>query len=215
MSVAAKICGLSTPESVVVSVESGAALVGFVFYPPSPRTVTAEIAGKLAAVVPDGVAKVALFVDAEDDAIEAVLAAAAMDYLQLHGSEDPARVAEIRARFDVPVIKAVKIENDADVRAAHDYEEVSDWLLFDAKAPKTMPGALPGGNALSFDWGLLQDREWSRPWMLSGGLDAANVAEAVATTGAGAVDVSSGVEDEPGQKDPDRIKAFLDAVAAL
>lgn len=215
MTVKTKICGLSTPETLEAAVQAGADFVGFVFYPPSPRAVRPAQAATLASAVPDHVRKVGLFVDADDAAIAEVLDRAPLQALQLHGSESPARVAEIGAKFGLQVMKAIKIENSEDVVNARIYEDVADWLLFDAKAPKNMAGALPGGNALSFDWRLLQNRDWKLPWMLCGGLDADNVAEAVSITGAGAVDVSSGVEDRPGHKDPARIRAFLEVVAAL
>ncbi len=215
MTVAVKTCGLSTPESVACAVDGGAAFVGFVFYPPSPRAVTIDTAAALAAEVPEAVKQVGLFVDADDGLLEAVLDIVPLDMLQLHGAESPDRVADIRRRFGQTVMKAVKVAAAADVEAAQAYEEAADWLLFDAKAPKTMAGALPGGNALSFDWQLLAGRAWKRPWMLAGGLNADNVGEAVAATGAVAVDVSSGIEDRPGHKDPARIRAFLAAVAKL
>jgi len=215
LSVKTKICGLSTPQTLGVAVAAGADFVGFVFYPPSPRAVTPAQAAALAAEVPDHVIKVGLFVDPDDATIAETLDQVPLQALQLHGSETPERVAEIKDNFGLMVMKAVKIENADDVSAARVYEDVADWLLFDAKTPKNMAGALPGGNALSFDWRLLQGRDWATPWMLCGGLDADNVAEAVAITGAGAVDVSSGVEDRPGHKDAGRIRAFLEVVASL
>lgn len=215
MTIAAKICGLSDAETLRAAVEAGAALVGFVFYPPSPRAVTPAQAKALAADVPAGVQKVGLFVDPDDALLDEVLAAVSLDLLQLHGQERPERVAEIAKRTGVPVMKVIKVAERADIEAAHAYEDVADRLLFDAKAPKTMADALPGGNGLVFDWNLLGGKSWRRPWMLSGGLDAGNVADAVRISGAPAVDVSSGVETAPGAKDPAAIKAFLDAVKAL
>jgi phosphoribosylanthranilate isomerase len=196
-------------------VRAGADFVGFVFYPPSPRAVTPAQAAALAAKVPDHIAKVGLFVDADDATIAATLDQAPLQALQLHGAESVGRVGQIKAKFGLSVMKAVKVATADDVAAARIYEEAADWLLFDAKAPKTMAGALPGGNALSFDWRLLRNRKWALPWMLCGGLDVGNVADAVAITGAPAVDVSSGVEDRPGRKDPARIQAFLEVVAGL
>jgi phosphoribosylanthranilate isomerase len=213
--VRAKICGVSTAEAVAAALGGGASHVGFVFYPPSPRAVTPAQAAALAAVLPPEVGRVALLVDPDDAAVDAVLAELAVDLLQLHGSESPARVAEIRARFGRPVMKAIKVGAAADVAAAEAYLGVADWLLFDARAPAARPGALPGGNALSFDWRWLAGRAWPLPWMLSGGLHAGNVAEAVRITGARQLDVSSGVEEGPGRKSPVRIAAFLAAVAAL
>ena len=209
MSLLAKICGLSSAETVLAAIKGGAAMVGFVFYPPSPRYVTPERAGSLVAGVPSGIDRVGLFVDADDQTIGGVLNQAPLDLLQLHGSETPARVAELKERFQMPAIKAIKLSGEDDLKLARDYEDSADWLLFDAKPPKTMAGALPGGNGLAFDWQLLAGRRFKRPWLLSGGLDPANLAEAVATSGAMAVDVSSGVESAPGIKDPVRIRAFL------
>ena len=215
MSIAAKICGVNAPAAVSAAVDGGARLIGLNFYPPSPRAVTPEAAAALVADTPPDVAKVGVFVDPDDDTLAATLAAVRLDMLQLHGGETPARVAAVRARFGVPVMKAIAVAGEADVEAAGGYAEVADWLLFDARAPKGMTDALPGGNALAFDWQLLAGRDWPRPWILSGGLDAGNVAEAVRISGARAVDVSSGVEDRRGHKNPAYIADFLTAVAAL
>jgi phosphoribosylanthranilate isomerase len=162
--------------------------------------------------LPPRVRRVAVLVDPDDELLEALLARFRPDLLQLHGRESPARAAAIRARFSVPLIKAIAVREARDVDAANAYEDVAEWLMFDAKPPRE--DALPGGNAARFDWSLLAGRSWRRPWFLSGGLDPANVAEAIARTGAAAVDVSSGVEHQPGRKDPARIVAFLDAVRA-
>jgi phosphoribosylanthranilate isomerase len=214
MSIAAKICGLSTEASVAAAVAGGAAYLGFVFYPPSPRAVTAERAASVSAAVPEGIARVGLFVDADDDAIAAVLARAPIDLMQFHGGESPERVADAKTRFGRPVMKTIAIAGPEDVLAAARYEEVADLLLFDAKPPRR-PEALPGGNGLAFDWGLIAGRSWRCPWMLSGGLTAELLPEAVRISGAAAVDVSSGVESRPGEKDLDKIGAFLAAVRAL
>jgi phosphoribosylanthranilate isomerase len=214
MSVAAKICGLATEAAVTAAVAGGAAYLGFVFYPPSPRAVTAEKAARLCAAVPAGVGRVGLFVDADDDAIAAVLAAAAIDLMQFHGGESPARVADARARFGRPVIKAVAIAGPEDVIDAARYEEVADVLLFEAKPPRR-PDAMPGGNGLAFDWALIAGRSWLRPWILSGGLTPELLPEAVRISGAAAVDVSSGVESRPGVKDLDKIHDFLAVARAL
>jgi len=214
MSVAAKICGLSTEAAVTAAVAGGAAYLGFVFYPPSPRAVTAERAASVSAAVPEGIARVGLFVDADDDAIAAVLARAPIDLMQFHGGESPERVADAKTRFGRPVMKAIAIAGPEDVVAAARYEEVADLLLFDAKPPRR-PEALPGGNGLAFDWGLIAGRSWRCPWMLSGGLTAELLPEAVRISGAAAVDVSSGVESRPGEKDLDKIGAFLAAARAL
>jgi len=212
VSVRAKICGLSEPETVRMAVAAGAAYVGLVFYPPSPRNVTAKQACGLASLARAPVQKVGLFVDPDDATLAAVTMQVALDLIQLHGRETPERVAAVRAGFGVPVMKAIKVGSAEDVEAAHAYEDVCDLLLFDAKAPGAK---LPGGTGQSFDWTLLAGRTWRKPWMLSGGLDAANVAEAVRVTGAALVDVSSGVESAPGRKDPAAIRAFLDAVGRL
>ncbi len=214
MTVRAKICGLNDAAAVRAAVDGGAAFVGLVFYPPSPRAVTPEQAAELAALAPAGVGKVGLFVDAGDDEIDAVLARTPLDMLQLHGGESPERVAGLRERTGLKVMKVIKIAGPADLEPAPDWYEAADWLMFDARPPKDMPNALPGGNALAFDWLLLKDWVFPLPWMLAGGLDAGNVAEAVRLSGARYVDVSSGVEDRPGVKNPDKIRQFLKAVAA-
>ena len=214
MSVAAKICGLSSEAAVAAAVAGGAAYVGFVFYPPSPRAVSPGRAGTLCRGVPGAVQRVGLFVDADDAAIDAALAAAPLDVLQFHGGETPERVAEARRRFGRRVMKAISVAGPEDVAAAARYETVADLLLFDAKPPGR-PDALPGGNGLAFDWRLIAGRDWRLPWMLSGGLTAALLPEAVRISGARTVDVSSGVERSPGDKDPDKIRAFLAAAAAL
>lgn len=215
MTIEAKICGINTAAAATAAVEGDADYIGLVFFPPSPRSVTPKQAHAIAAQVPARVRKVALLVDADDALIREVAAAVPLDLLQLHGNESPERVAQIKARFDVPVMKAIKIASTADVASATAYLRVADRLLFDAKPPKDMKNALPGGNAVSFDWGLLAGRSWPIPWMLSGGLDAANLAQAVRTARATAVDVSSGVEDKPGVKSPAKIRAFLEAAKAL
>lgn len=215
MTVRAKICGLNDSASVLAAVEGGAAFVGFVFYPPSPRAVTPDSVAELAALVPAGVGKAGLFVDAADAEIDAAIAGAALDMLQLHGKETPERVSGLRARTGKRVMKVVPVAASADLERAPDYYEAADWLMFDAKPPKDMANALPGGNALAFDWLLLKDRDFPLPWMLAGGLDAGNVAKAVRLSSARYVDVSSGVEDSPGVKSPARIRAFLKAVAGL
>jgi phosphoribosylanthranilate isomerase len=211
MAVLAKICGLKTRETVAAAVEGGAALVGFNFYGRSPRCVDPAAAARLAAQVPPSVRKVGLLVDDEDARIAAVLAACALDLLQLHGRETPERVAEIRARFAKPVIKVISVSDAADLDRAAAYEDVADYLMFDAKPPKSMANALPGGNAVSFDWTLLSNRRFRKPWLLAGGLTPDNLVEAVRISGAPMVDVSSGVEDRPGEKNVSKIKDFLDA----
>jgi phosphoribosylanthranilate isomerase len=214
MSVAAKICGLSSEAGIEAAVAGGAAYIGFVFYPPSPRAITPARAAELCALVPSGVQRVALFVDADDAAIAAVLDAALIDILQFHGAETPQRVGEAKRRFGRKVMKAISVAGPDDVETAALYEDAVDLLLFDAKPPRRV-GALPGGNGLAFDWQLIAGRQWKLPWMLSGGLTADLLPEAVRISGAAAVDVSSGVETAPGQKDPDKIRAFLEVAAAL
>ncbi|MCP4330409.1 MAG: phosphoribosylanthranilate isomerase [Alphaproteobacteria bacterium] len=215
MTVAAKICGINDAAAMNAAVSGGARAVGLVFYAPSPRYVTPAQAAALAGTVPETVDKVGLLVDEEDDVIAAILDAIGLDLLQLHGSESPDRVAAIKSRFGLPVMKAVKVAGAADLERVAAYEAVADRILFDAKPPTEMTDALPGGNALSFDWHLLDGRAWALPWMLSGGLDAANVAAAVRISGATYVDVSSGVEDRPGVKNPEKIREFLAIVASL
>jgi len=213
MTVRAKICGLNDAVSVRAAVDGGAAFIGLVFYPPSPRAIAPDEAAALAALAPDGVGKVGLFVDAGDPAIDAVLAKVPLDMLQLHGSETPERASALRARTGLKVMKVIKVAGPADLETVPQWYDAADWLMFDARPPKDMKNALPGGNALAFDWLLLKDWEFPLPWMLAGGLKADNVAEAVRLSGARYVDTSSGVEDKPGVKSPERIRAFLKAVA--
>lgn len=208
-----KICGLTRPQDVQAAVAAGARYVGFVFFAKSPRNVGIEAARALAAEVPPGVAKVGLFVDPEDIALDPLLARVPLDLLQLHGHEPTGRVAELRARHGLPVMKALGISGSEDLGQIERYSEVADQLLIDAKPP---PGAdLPGGNGLAFDWRLLAGRKyWTKPWMLAGGLTPENVADAVRLTGARQVDVSSGVEAAPGIKDPARMRSFAAALSA-
>ncbi|MSO71131.1 MAG: phosphoribosylanthranilate isomerase [Alphaproteobacteria bacterium] len=212
MPVTAKICGINDPASMRAAVKGGASHVGLVFYPPSPRSLTGPQAQRLATLVPHTVKRVGLLVDPNDMQIDAVLSAIPLDMLQLHGSESPGRVQSIRERFGIPLMKALKIATAADVEIASAYVGIADALLFDAKAPT---GGMPGGNAVAFDWSLLDGRSFPMPWMIAGGIDIANVGLAVARSGAKIVDVSSGVEDAPSKKNPDKITAFLAAVAAL
>jgi len=215
MSLEAKICGINSPDALEAAVDGGARYVGFVFYAPSPRFITPEQAVMIAAPAPADVKKVGLFVDAEDGAIQATLDACPLDMLQFHGAESPERVMEAKKTFGLPVIKAIKLAGPDDLFRAGDYLGSTDMLLFDAKPPDDLEGALPGGNALAFDWELLSGAQWPCPWLLSGGLNTDNLAEAVEITGTGMVDVSSGVEDTPGHKDPARITAFLETVAKI
>ncbi|MEJ6510446.1 MAG: phosphoribosylanthranilate isomerase [Octadecabacter sp.] len=205
-----KICGLRTVADVMAAADAGASYVGFVFFPKSPRNVTIDEAAALAIEVPMGVAKVALVVNADDAFLDALTAKVPLDMLQLHGSETPARVAEVKARYSLPVMKAIGISTAADLEKIDTYAAVADQLLIDAKPPKD--ANLPGGNGNAFDWQLLAGRKyWTKPWMLAGGLTMDNVASAIATTGATQVDLSSGVESAPGVKDPALIHAFIAA----
>lgn len=204
-----KICGLTQAEHIATAARAGARYVGLVFFPKSPRNVEIPQARVLALGVPEGICKVALTVNADNAALDEIIEAVPFDMLQLHGSESPSRVAEVRARYGLPVMKAVGIADEGDLPALNDYASVADQLLCDAKPPKS--AELPGGNALSFDWRLIAGRRWSVPWMLAGGLTAENVADAVRLTGANQVDVSSGVESAPGIKDNDKIVAFIKA----
>jgi phosphoribosylanthranilate isomerase len=204
-----KICGINDAAAMQAAVEAGADLVGFVFFPPSPRAVTPAQA---AAIARPGPGKVGLFVDPTEDDIAAVLAALPLDVIQLHGEETPARCAAIRARFGLPVMKALGIASAADLDALADYAPVVDRFLLDAKAPPDAP--LPGGNAAPFDWTLTAGRTIPRPWLLAGGLTPENVGQAIAVSGAPGVDVSSGVERARGVKDPARIAAFVAASRA-
>ena len=206
-----KICGLKTAEAVQAACDpvnaGGADMVGFVFFKKSPRNVQPPIANALAALVPPGVIKTALTVDATDDELAVITAGGNIDLLQLHGSETAARGAEVKEKFGLPVMKALAIASPDDVTGARAYEAVADRLLFDAKPPKDADR--PGGNAVAFDWGLLAGTDWSVPWLLAGGLTPGNVAEAIRTAGAPGVDVSSGVETAPGEKSADLIRDFL------
>lgn len=215
MVIEAKICGLNALDGVEAAAKGAADLIGLNFYPPSPRAVTPEEAAQLAGRAPPGVIRVGVFVDPDDDQLTATLAKVPLDLLQLHGQESPRRVAEIRARFARPVMKVIKLAKEEDLATVPAYADLVERLMFDARAPKGAKNALPGGNALAFDWRLLAGKTWPRPWLLAGGLTADNLAEAVATTGARGVDVSSGVEDSPGRKSPAKVAAFLAAAKAL
>jgi len=212
MSLLIKICGLSTAETLDVALDAGADAVGFVFFPASPRHLAYEVARTLGARVKGRAEKVALSVDADDATLAAVAEALGPDALQLHGKETPARVAAIKQRFGLPVMKAIAVETRGDLAAIADYVGVADRLLFDARAPRE--ATRPGGLGKSFDWRLLENLDPGVPFMLSGGLDAGNVAEALRITRARSVDVSTGVERAPGEKDPDKIRAFVRAARA-
>jgi phosphoribosylanthranilate isomerase len=207
-----KICGLRTPADVTAVARAGAAYAGFVFFAKSPRNVTLPEARLAALAAPPGLAKVALTVDADDAMLDAIVETVPLDMIQLHGHESPDRVAAVRARYGLPVMKAIGLAEEGDLPAIFEFSTVADQILIDAKPPR---GAdLPGGNGLAFDWRLLAGRRWLRPWMLAGGLTPQNVAEAVRLTGARQVDVSSGAESAPGVKDAARIAAFVAAARA-
>jgi Phosphoribosylanthranilate isomerase len=206
--VAVKICGLNDEESIDAAIEAGADYIGLVFFAKSPRAVDAERAAELTQFI-EGVQKVGLFVDPDDSLLDEVLTHVRLDLLQFHGSETPGRLARIRDEYGVPVMKVIPLAEAADLAAAEPFHGVADQLLFDARPPRG--AALPGGNAQSFDWSILKGFRSPVPWMLAGGLTAANVAEAIRATGAKAVDVSSGVESSPGVKDPEKIRAFIAA----
>lgn len=212
MALIVKICGLKTPEALDAALDSGADQVGFVFFPPSPRHLGLEAMGALGERVRNRAGKVALTVNATDEMLYDIIGALKPDMLQLHGTETPDRVVAIRARYRLPVMKAIPVAERNDLSQVRIYSKIADRLLFDARAPQ---GATrPGGLGKAFDWTLLKDVDRSIPFMLSGGLDAGNVAEALSITRAPGVDVSSGVERSPGVKDPGKIRAFIAAARA-
>ncbi|RYH09783.1 phosphoribosylanthranilate isomerase [Tropicimonas sp. IMCC6043] len=204
-----KICGLTRPQDLAAAARAGAAYAGFVFFAKSPRHMEPDAARSLALEAPPGLAKVALTVDAEDAELDRIVETVPLDMLQLHGHESPDRVAALRARYGLPVMKAVGVAGEADLPALAEYSRVADQLLVDAKP--AAGAELPGGNGLAFDWRLIAGRRWAVPWMLAGGLTPENVAEAIHLTGARQVDVSSGVEAAPGDKDAAKIAAFVTA----
>jgi phosphoribosylanthranilate isomerase len=212
MALTVKICGLKTPQALDVALESGADLVGFVFFAPSPRNLGLEAARALGERVKGRAGKVALTVDAVDDKLLDIVEALKPDMLQLHGKETPERVVQVRTRFGLPVMKALPIAERADLSPIREYALVADRLLFDARPPKE--ATRPGGLGRRFDWRLLASIDPGVPYMLSGGLDAGNVAEALAVTRAPGVDVSTGVESAPGVKDPAKIREFIRAARA-
>lgn len=209
MAVLVKICGLKTPDALDAALDAGADLVGFVFFEPSPRDLRYEPARELGQRVKGRAGKVALTVDAGDATFERIVESLKPDMLQLHGKETPQRVTALKKRFGLPVMKAIAVETKSDLGAIATYAPVADRLLFDARAPRD--ATRPGGLGKPFDWTLLKDLDPGIPFMLSGGLDAGNVAEALTITRAGGIDVSSGVERAPGEKDPDKIRAFIRA----
>ena len=212
MALLVKICGLSTEDTLDVALEAGADLVGFVFFPPSPRHLGYDAVRELGSRVKNRAGKVALTVDADDATFAAVVEALDPDMFQFHGKEPPARVADVKRRFGRPVMKSIAVETRADLAAVQTYATTADRLLFDARAPRE--ATRPGGLGKPFDWRLLENLDLGIPFMLSGGLDAGNVAEALRVTRAPCVDVSSGVERAPGEKDPAKIRAFVRAARA-
>lgn len=209
MTLLVKICGLSTPDALDVALAAGADMVGFIFFPPSPRNVSLDQARALGSRVQGRARKVAVTVDADDTLLASIIEALKPDMLQLHGHETPQRVAAVRESFGLPVMKALPIETKSDLVAIGSYTTVADRLLFDAKAPRE--ATRPGGLGKPFDWHLLENLNLSIPFMLSGGLHADNLAEALRITRAPGVDVVSGVESAPGVKDPEKIRAFIRA----
>ncbi len=212
MPIIIKICGINEPSGLQAAVRNGARYVGFVFFPASPRAITAETAHELIAKTPNGINKVGLLVNPTDDALKAI-AGLRLDLLQLHGNETPRRVAEIGALTGMPLIKALPVAGSEDFAAVPDYAPLVTHFLFDAKAPAG--AVMPGGNATAFDWRILAGWSFPRPWLLAGGLTPENVTEAIRISGATMVDVSSGVEDRPGVKNPDKIAAFCAAVLGV
>lgn len=204
-----KICGLRDPAHVAAAAEAGVRYLGFVFFPKSPRLITPAQAAELVENVPTGIARVGLFVNPDDAFLTETLDQVPLDMIQLHGDEDTKRVAEVKSRFGLPVMKAIGISGPEDLPQLTEYGLVADMLLLDAKPPKD--AALPGGNGLSFDWRLVAGRRLLKPWLLAGGLTPENVSEAIRLTGASGVDVSSGVETAPGCKDSRLIRRFIAA----
>ena len=204
-----KICGLTESESLRVAIDAGAHYLGFVFYPPSPRNISADDAADLVQNIPDNIKTVGLFVDPDDESLESVLGRIKINMLQLHGNETPRRAAEIKARFSLPIIKSIRIGSKKDIAAAKNYEGIVDCIMFDAKVADS---SLPGGTGQRFDWTLLKDYDPDMPWFLAGGLTSENVAEALSILTPDVVDVSSGVETVPGQKDTKKIRDFIRAI---
>lgn len=203
-----KICGVKTPEAISAAASAGARFIGLVFAPRSPRLLAAEQAALLARAVPTGVKIVGLFVSPTDDDLAYIGGRVPLDMIQLHGDESPARILSIKARLGLPIIKAIPVATRHDLDTVSEFEQVADWLLFDAKSSTPSEG----GNGLAFDWGLLAGQKFQKPWMLAGGLNTENIAAALAVLNPDAVDVSSGVESEIGIKDHAKITAFISAV---
>ncbi|MBT6511878.1 MAG: phosphoribosylanthranilate isomerase [Rhodospirillaceae bacterium] len=213
MALECKICGLSDVAGIDAAMRYGARMVGFNFFPKSPRYVSFDQAAALSPRVSPDVERVGVMVDPDDEMLRQAIAAGRLSIVQLHGKEDPGRVAQVKEQFAIKVMKVIRVSEATDLDEADAYVPVADLLMFDAKPPK---GATrPGGNAVAFDWRILAGRTWKRPWLLSGGLDVANVARAVEISGTRMVDAASGIETAPGKKDPALIKAFLEELASL
>lgn len=205
-----KICGIKTPEILSVAASAGARFAGFVFVPQSPRYIHPEQARLLSRQLPTGLRSVGLFVAPSDEDLAHILGAVSLDFIQLHGNESPARVQAIKSRFNIPIIKAFAISAADDLDQVAAYIPVIDWILFDAKAPSS--SNIAGGNGVAFDWAILKDKNFAKPWMLSGGLTPENVADALSILSPDAVDVSSGVESSRGVKDAQKVRDFIAAV---
>lgn len=205
-----KICGLSDPESLRVAIENGARYLGFVFYPKSPRAITIDTAAMLCRQVPAGVKTVGLFVNPTEEELDYIMGRVSLDMIQLHGTETPEQLIAIKAKYACPIIKAFPISTTADLDAVPTYNESADWFLFDTKSTQT--NGTFGGSGHVFDWAILKDKVFAKPWMLAGGLTIENVAKAITLLHPNAVDISSGVERERGVKDPNKIKDFLKTV---
>jgi len=212
MSIIVKICGLTTAETLEAAIEAGADMVGFVFFPASPRNLDLDLADAFGRQVRSRAAKVALTVDADDDLLDAIVETLRPTWFQFHGSESPERVQAIKRIYGLPVMKAIGVASPADLAAVPDYAAVADRILFDARPPKA--ATRPGGLGEAFDWELLRGLDLKLPFLVSGGINAGNVAEALRVTRAHGVDVSSGVETSPGEKNPDLIREFIGAARA-
>ena len=208
-SINVKICGLTDKVTVKAAVKAGASHLGFIFYPPSPRSLTPKEAGYITSTTPNHIKRVAVIVDARDDLINDIIQNLSPHILQLHGSETNHRIQEIKEKFKLPIMKAIKVADYNDIKSSQQYNDSSDFLLFDAKPPIIGKNSLPGGNGISFDWALLRSAKFKKPWFLSGGIHVGNVQEAIKITGSKSVDISSGVEDQPGVKNIAKIEGFM------
>ncbi|MEE2745972.1 MAG: phosphoribosylanthranilate isomerase [Pseudomonadota bacterium] len=214
MNVKVKICGLNSQQAVDTTIKAGAYMAGFVFYPTSPRNITAVEATALTSAIPPHIKRVGLFVNPTNEQVKSVLENNELDILQLHGDETSERVKSLKELTGLQIIKAIRISSAADLKNATSYSENADWILFDSYAPVNEGGKLPGGNAISFDWNILKNLSFSFKWILAGGLSTENVSKAISVTGASIVDVSSGVENAPGEKSALKIKSFIKAASA-